>query len=149
MSRTSSETVHASCVAIAGRGVLIAGRSGAGKSDLALRLIDRGATLVCDDYTVVRRSDERLLASAPDTIAGKLEVRGIGILDVPCVGETEVALILTLDDPPQRMPEEDMVRTIAGIAIPLIALDACEPSAPIKAELALLHHGLRASENRE
>ncbi|WP_157217730.1 HPr kinase/phosphorylase [Flavisphingomonas formosensis] len=145
MSRVSSETVHASCVAIAGRGVLITGRSGSGKSDLALRLIDRGAELVCDDYSFVRRVGTRLLASAPATIAGKLEVRGIGILEVPHVGETEIALVVTLDEPPQRMPEEGATRPIAGIAIPVIALDAREPSAPIKTELALLQFGLPGS----
>ena len=67
----SYETVHTSCVAIGGRAVLIGGRSGKGKSDLALRLIDRGAALVSDDYTFVRRVEGRLLASAPDTITGR------------------------------------------------------------------------------
>ena len=65
----SSETVHTSCVAIDGRAVLIGGRSGRGKSDLALRLIDRGAALVSDDYTLVKRVTGRLLAAAPPTIA--------------------------------------------------------------------------------
>lgn len=137
-----SETIHASCVAIDGRGVLIAGRSGAGKSDLALRLIDRGARLVCDDYTRLRRSGERLLASAPATIAGKIEVRGIGIVEMPAAGETEIALLLALDEPPARMPEEGVTRTIAGVALPAIALDPHEASAPIKAELALARYGL-------
>jgi serine kinase of HPr protein (carbohydrate metabolism regulator) len=60
-----SETVHATCVAIDGRGILIRGRSGAGKSDLALRLIDRGARLVSDDYTILAASGGRLRAAAP------------------------------------------------------------------------------------
>ena len=84
-SRLSSETLHASTVAIDGRAVLIPGPSGSGKSDLALRLLDRGFTLVSDDQTIVRRDGERLIASAPPTIAGKLEIRGVGIVDDgPC-----------------------------------------------------------------
>ena len=64
----SSETVHASTVAIGGKAVLIGGPSGSGKSDLALRLIDRGAVLISDDYTIVRRTDAGLVANAPATI---------------------------------------------------------------------------------
>ena len=62
--------------------MLITGPSGSGKSDLALRLLDRGFTLVSDDQTIVRRDGDRLLASAPPTIAGKLEIRGIGIVEM-------------------------------------------------------------------
>lgn len=142
MSRVSSETIHASCVVIGGRGVLLAGRSGSGKSDLALRLIDRGGDLVSDDYTLVRRAGARLIASAPATIAGRIEVRGVGILEIPHVPETDIALLVTLDEAPVRMPEPDARRVIAGISIPMIALAAFETSAAIKAELALLRYGL-------
>ena len=76
----SAETVHASTVALDGRAVLISGPSGSGKSDLALRLLDRGFALVSDDQTVVKKQGDALLASAPPSIAGKMEVRGIGIL---------------------------------------------------------------------
>ena len=79
--RLSAETVHASTVAVDGRAVLITGPSGSGKSDLALRLLDRGFILVSDDQTIVKKDGDRLLASAPPNIAGKLEVRGIGIVD--------------------------------------------------------------------
>ena len=81
----SSETVHASTVASDGRAVLISGPSGSGKSDLALRLLDRGFTLVSDDQTIVRRDGDRLVASAPPTIKGKLEIRGIGIVEMNTV----------------------------------------------------------------
>ena len=77
-SRLSAETVHASTVAADGRAVLITGPSGSGKSDLALRLLDRGFTLVSDDQTIVRRDGDRLLASPPPNIAGKLEIRESG-----------------------------------------------------------------------
>jgi serine kinase of HPr protein (carbohydrate metabolism regulator) len=133
-----SETLHATCVAIGGRAVLIEGPSGAGKSDLALRLIDRGATLVSDDYTHCEAADSALLASPPTRIAGQIEVRGIGIVRMPHLTQMPVALIVTLLDAPPRMPDP-ATRRIDGIAIPLVALAAREPSAAIKVELALNH----------
>src|SRR3546814_15183324 len=81
----SSETLHVSCVAKDGRAILIAGRSGAGKSDLALRLIDRGAVLVSDDYTVVRRVSGKLLAASPRNIEGQMEIRGRRLVHVASV----------------------------------------------------------------
>ena len=138
----SSETVHTSCVAIGGRAVLIGGRSGRGKSDLALRLIDRGARLVSDDYTFVRRSGETLLANAPDTIRGKIEVRGVGILEFPVERDVPVALIVDLDLDPTRLPAAPERRSVAGVAIPVIGLSALEASAPIKVEAALQQLGL-------
>ena len=80
--RLSAETIHASTVANDGRAVLITGPSGSGKSDLALRLLDRGFALVSDDQTMVKRDGDRLLATAPPNIAGKLEIRGIGIVEM-------------------------------------------------------------------
>jgi serine kinase of HPr protein (carbohydrate metabolism regulator) len=128
-----------SCVAIDGRAVLIEGASGSGKSDLALRLIDRGATLVSDDYTLLQRDQRSLIASAPDTIAGKIEVRGLGILTVDHAGRVPVALLVRLTDQPERMPLTEDVRRIAGIDIREIEVDARAASAPIKVELALRH----------
>src|SRR5688572_12619570 len=138
----SSETVHTSCVAIGGRAVLIGGRSGKGKSDLALRLIDRGAALVSDDYTLVRRVGGRLLAAAPDTIKGKIEVRGVGILDFPVERDVPVALFVDLDLDATRMPVAREDRMVAGVAIPVVGLDAHESSAPIKVEASLRKMGL-------
>lgn len=137
MTTLSSETVHASTVSIGGRAVLIAGRPGSGKSDLALRLIDRGAILVSDDYTILTRSGDGLLASAPETIRGRIEIRGIGLIGMPFENAVPVALIVTLDDPVVRMPEPDQSRTLAGISLPLVALAAFEVSAPIKIEQML------------
>jgi predicted kinase len=141
MSLPPDEIVHASCVAIAGRGVLLAGRSGSGKSDLALRLIDRGAVLVSDDYTQLRRLGASLQARAPATIAGKIEVRGIGILELPAADGVAVCLYADLDRKPGRLPEAEAIR-LAGIDIPLVALSALEPSAPIMLEYALVQFGL-------
>ena len=130
--------LHATTVAIGGRGVMITGASGAGKSDLALRLIDRGAVLVSDDYTLLNRSDGLLLASAPATIAGQIEVRGVGILPLRHAGPISVAMIVRLARDVERLPEP-MTRLIAGVSIPEIAVDPREHSAPIKVELALRH----------
>lgn len=140
--RLSSETLHASCVARDGRAILISGPSGAGKSDLALRLIDRGAVLVSDDYTVVRRVGGRLLASAPPHIRGKIEVRGIGIVPLDQADDMPVCLLVELGRKPARMPQEDESVMIAGVRLPTVVLDASESAAPIKAELALTTLGL-------
>jgi serine kinase of HPr protein (carbohydrate metabolism regulator) len=136
-----TETVHASCVAIGGCGVLLSGRSGTGKSDLALRLIDRGARLVSDDYTELRAEGDRLIARAPDRIAGRIEMRGVGILTYDAAGEAPVCLLVDLDATPERLPE-GAPRALAGQAVPALALAALEASAPIKVEQALLLYGL-------
>lgn len=143
MTTVSSETLHASCVAIGGHAVLIEGRSGAGKSDLALRLIDRGAALVSDDYTLVVRSGREgpLLASPPPNIAGRIEVRGIGIVPMPHVERIPVALVVTLAEEVERLPADPPERRhLAGVAVPAIMLEGSAPSAPIKLELAVKRH---------
>ena len=140
-----SETIHASCVAIGGRGVLISGRSGSGKSDLALRLIDRGAKLVSDDYTLVRQSGGRLIAAAPATIAGKIELRGIGLVDLAAARDVPLCLLADLDRPPERLPEMLDRATVAGMELPVIGVAALEASAPIKLEYALQLFGLPAT----
>ncbi len=137
----TEQPFHAGCVAIGGRGVLIAGRSGAGKSDLAMRLIDRGAALVTDDYVALRAEGERLIASPPPAIAGRIELRGVGILTLPFLAEAPVALIVDLDLQPDRLPEPGR-RQLCGVPIPAIGLNALEASAPIKVEAALSLHGL-------
>jgi serine kinase of HPr protein (carbohydrate metabolism regulator) len=140
----SSETLHATTVAIGGRGVMIEGAPGAGKSDLALRLIDRGATLVSDDYSFIQRRDGHIIASAPATIAGKIEVRGLGIVEMPHIGVTPVALVIALGEPAARLPEPGRARNLLGVDLPLLALDGREASAVIKVELALARLGIAA-----
>ncbi len=117
--------------------MLIEGASGAGKSDLALRLIDRGAILVSDDYTVVTRSGDALIASVPSSIAGQIEVRGLGIVRLAYRDKVRVALVVRLSDTPERMPPRDDRRDVVGVAVPQVAVDARSASAPIKVELAL------------
>ena len=139
----TEEMVHASSVAIEGRAVLITGPSGSGKSDLALRLLDCGFVLVSDDQTLVRRGGSRLLASAPATIAGKLEVRGIGIVEVATVTDQPVALLVELTSAIERLPDDDRERAILGVNLPLVSIDATTASAPAKVALALDRLGLK------
>lgn len=140
--RLSSETVHASTVAKDGRAVLITGASGSGKSDLTLRLLDRGFVLVSDDQTIVKKDGSRLIASAPPTIAGKLEIRGIGIVTMDHVDNIPVALIVDLTSEIQRLPDPDRERPVLGVPLPLISIDAMAASAPSKVALALDRIGL-------
>jgi serine kinase of HPr protein (carbohydrate metabolism regulator) len=130
--------VHATCVACGGRAVLLCGPPGSGKSDLALRLIDGGARLVADDQVRLRAEAGRIVASAPETIAGRLEVRGIGIVAVPHVAAAPVALVVDLVSPGtvERLPDAAQ-RTYLGIALPLVALAPFEASATAKLRLAL------------
>lgn len=139
----SSETIHASTVAVDGRAVLISGPSGSGKSDLALRLLDRGFTLVSDDQTIVRRDGDRLVSSAPPTIKGKLEIRGIGIVDMETVSDVPVALYVELTSEIVRLPDDRRERPVLGVNLPLISVDAQTASAASKVALALDRLGLK------
>ncbi|MEH3036368.1 MAG: HPr kinase/phosphatase C-terminal domain-containing protein [Sphingomonas adhaesiva] len=131
-------TVHATTVAIGGRGVMLTGASGAGKSDLALRLIDRGAVLISDDYTLLATRAGRLLAAPPATIAGRMEVRGLGIVEVPYAPQATVALVVALGAEDERMPEPR--RTILmDVSLPGVTIDPRTSAAPIKVEWALSH----------
>src|SRR5689334_9301665 len=141
--RLSSETIHASSAAIDGRAVLITGASGAGKSDLALRLIDRGFTLISDDQTIVRKDGDRLVASAPATIEGKLEIRGLGILEMDTIQDVPVALVVDLTSEIMRLPDDNRERPILGLRIPLISVDAMTASAASKVAVALDRLGLK------
>ncbi|CAM3208588.1 HPr kinase/phosphorylase C-terminal domain-containing protein [Sphingomonas antarctica] len=139
MRTLSSETIHASCIAIDGRAVLIEGRSGSGKSDLALRLIDRGASLVGDDQVIIRRDGAHILATAPETIAGKLEVRGVGIVTLPAQNDVSVRLIVSLVEAEiERMPI-GTTRLLLGVEMPLVSLRPFEASAAAKVAAALNH----------
>ena len=141
--RLSSEIVHASTVATDGRAVLITGPSGSGKSDLTLRLLDRGFVLVSDDQTMVRLDGDRLIASAPQNIAGKLEIRGIGIVEMDHVEDIPVALLVELTSDIQRLPDDNRERPILGIALPMIGIDAMAASAASKVALALDRLGIK------
>jgi HPr kinase/phosphorylase len=112
--------LHATAVAARGRGLLILGRSGAGKSSLALQLIALGAALVADDRTRVTLGPKGLVASPPDTIRGRIEARGIGLLTLPHEPEAPLSLAVDLDEAePARLPHPHHV-TILGHRLPCL-----------------------------
>jgi len=134
---TASERIHATCVAFEGGAVLLRGPSGSGKSDLALRLIDSGASLVADDQTLVEHREGGLIAFAPSTIAGQMEVRGLGLVSVPFLETAPLRLVVDLVDlPPERLPASETI-DILGVSLPLLRLRAFEASAPAKLRLAV------------
>lgn len=137
-SLASSPSIHGTCVAIGRRGVLIRGRSGAGKSDLALRLIGDGARLIADDQVLLRRAAGKVIASAPQALRGLIEVRGIGIVPVPTAASVELCLVVDLVAPRAvaRLPEPAFA-TIEGLSIPAVRVAPFEASAPLKVRLAL------------
>ncbi|MHA1522824.1 MAG: HPr kinase/phosphorylase [Alphaproteobacteria bacterium] len=157
----SSTKIHASCVEFAGAAVLLRAGSGAGKSDLALRLIDGPhldgphldgancgaptlgqARLVADDQVCLTRQGEGILASAPAVTAGKLEIRGLGIVEVASTPEARLALVVDLADQAAipRMPEEAAMQvTILGVSVARIQIDPGAASAPARIRAALGH----------
>ncbi len=130
--------IHATCVAISGQGVLIRGPSGSGKSDLALRLIDEGADLVADDYCNIAFESGRLIATPPPAIAGKLEVRGIGILQMPHTNIVAIRLVVDLRTTQEieRLPET-ATTFIENVPVPWISIDPRTASATAKVRVAL------------
>lgn len=132
------QTHHGSVVDVAGAGVMLRGPSGSGKSDLALRLMDRGAVLVADDQVILTPHRTGLRASAPDKLYGLLEVRGVGIMSLPAIKNTTLQMIVDLVDPKlvPRFPERRH-DVIEDIKIDLLTLHAFEISAAIKIELAV------------
>lgn len=133
---------QASCVMIGKRALLIEGPSGAGKSSLALALIDRGAILVGDDGVLLDAERGRLLASPHPNIAGKLEVRNLGIVDMPSVVAAPVALVLLLDREAPRFVSGAETAVRAGCPLPQIRLYPDTPVLALRAEMALRQFGL-------
>jgi HPr kinase/phosphorylase len=135
---SATEQIHATCVALEGLGVLLLGAPGAGKSDLALRLIDAGWDLVADDRVDLTASADGLTASAPEALAGLLEVRGLGILRLPAIERAMVALAVELvaPDAVPRLPDERHIGFL-GRDVPVVALAPFQASSVKKVQLAL------------
>ncbi|MDH3234909.1 MAG: HPr kinase/phosphatase C-terminal domain-containing protein [Alphaproteobacteria bacterium] len=140
-------TLHATCVALGDRGVLITGPSGSGKSDLALRLIDGGARLIVDDLTTLTIADGALIALAPPdlggALAGHIEVRGIGIVAVATAAQARLALevALTPSAEIERLPEPETARYL-GVALRKVRIDPVTASAAAKVRLAATSNAL-------
>jgi len=149
---TAADTVHASAVAVGDDGVLIRGRSGSGKSALVLGLLDRDpdtTRLVADDRVILSRDGDRLVATPPPALAGKLEVRGQGIVHVgylPTAAITLVVDLLPAEDCP-RLPEPaDGSVTLLDVALPRLALPIGAIDGPARVRFALRHRvGLPAT----
>jgi len=137
----SSLLHQASCVAVASRAVVIEGPPGSGKSSLALALIDRGAQLVGDDGTTLDVRGGQLWAAPPPNIAGKLEIRNVGIVELP-VSEAPVALVIRLDEAAPRHVEQAEEVELLGCAMPLVRLWPASPILALRAEWALRLYGL-------
>ena len=146
--KETRELVHGTCVALGRRAVLLRGSPGAGKSDLALKFLALPGDgtlhpgLVADDQVyVTAQQDGTLTASVPPTIAGKIEVRGLGILQVPFVPQAALVLVCDLvaaKDVPRMRPELEEKTVIAGVPLPTLRLAPFEASAPLKLKMALL-----------
>lgn len=117
------------------RGVLIEGPSGSGKSDLALRAFSEGLRMVADDRALLWVSGGRLFGRAPETLAGRMEVRGQGVIDQPAATFCEVIMI-ALCAPPDRLPEPEFAERL-GVFLPVLRLAPLEASAPAKLSRAL------------
>lgn len=132
---------NVSAVAIGGRGVLISGEPGSGKSSLALALIDRGARLIGDDGVTLSREGERVIASPPPAIAGLIELRNVGLITLP-TSSAPIAIWLRLDPAAPRLPDGAGSKSLLGCAIPALALYPDSHALPLRAEYALKTYGL-------
>lgn len=132
-----TSAVHATAVAIDGWAVLLTGKSGSGKSDLALRLIDRGAILIGDDYVDLLPDGDAVAVKSKDAIAGKIEIRGLGIFDFPHIAKAQLRLVAELGEEGERLPSQWLHSDQIGYAIPVIKLNAFSTSAAIRIEHAL------------
>lgn len=137
-----SERIHASCVSIGSKGVLLLGKSGSGKSDVALRLMARGAMLVADDQVILRAEEGALVASVDPHIRGLLEIHGVGLVRYPVATNIPVRLAVNLV-PINEMEHIPTTQHFAalGISVPQIGIYGFDASTPDKIYAAI--HAMR------
>ncbi len=140
--------IHGTCLSVGGSGVLLIGPPGSGKSDLALRLIDAPgygissvlmrAEMVSDDQVIITRQGEILRATAPASIQGKMEIRGLNVVSLPNAVSAPLSLVVKLHPHVkiERLPEAATFE-ILGMKLPLIELDGLSASAPARLRAAL------------
>ena len=115
-----SRIMHASCVDVNGSGVLIVGRSGSGKSSLAINLLALGSTLVADDQCELVRKNNRFCISKPASLPKSIEIRGIGLISVPMIDETSLDWVVNMDEvEKERMPTPRFTE-IGGFRVPTV-----------------------------
>lgn len=133
----SGETVHGTCVTFGDIAILLRGESGAGKSDLALRLIELGAMLVADDRVSMARDGDRVIVAPPSRLSGLLELRGVGILRLPHAAAARLGLVVDLvsSSAPERLPQVAWCEYL-GVRVRLMSLAPFEASAAAKLRIA-------------
>ncbi len=112
--------MHASCVAVNGRGVLIIGASGSGKSALALQLIAYGADLIADDQTQISLQDQQLIATCPPQLSGMIEARGVGLLHSAPQPSAPITLVVDLDQTETHRLPPKRITSLLGLSLPLV-----------------------------
>ena len=125
----TSLLLHASCVAVNTRAVLILGAAGAGKSALALQLMAFGAELVADDQTQITAQDQQLVATCPSALSGMIEARGVGLLHAPPRTSAPLHLVVDLDQTETARLPPHRITTLLGVSLPLV-LGAQTPHFP-------------------
>lgn len=132
-----NQLVHATAISFDGYGILLTGPSGIGKSDLAIRLIDRGSKLIGDDQVDLNMASNLILLNPKPNIAGKIEVRELGIFELDFAVNVPLKLIVELVEKAERFPMDRQTKSIMGVQIPAVKITSGKPSAPIKVEMAV------------
>lgn len=133
----------ASVISIGRLALAIEGPPGSGKSSLALALVDRGAVLIGDDGVTLTREGDHLIAGPPPNIGGLIELRGVGLFELPIAPPCPLALILSLGTGGDRLPEAVPQREILGLNIPCLPFEPGPIAPAIRAEMALQKHGVQ------